>query len=114
MKKYVGSYMANEWSVLVEDGKDTRALDPCLDVRNHSPTGFAWGYGGSGPAQLAIALMCDVFGKPKSEEELLSLHPVHYQEFKYDFIARLEMRQSWSITEEGIRSIVERLRRRTV
>ena len=31
-------------------------LDSRLDMRNHSPTGFEWGYGGSGPAQLALAL----------------------------------------------------------
>jgi hypothetical protein len=31
-------------------------LDPRLDLRNHSPTGFEWGYGGSGPAQLSLAL----------------------------------------------------------
>src|SRR5467141_965015 len=30
-----------------------------LEARNHSPTGFAWGYGGSGPAQLALALLID-------------------------------------------------------
>ena len=27
-----------------------------LAVRNHSPTGPAWGYDGSGPAQLALAI----------------------------------------------------------
>lgn len=34
-------------------------IDPAesLAVRNHSPTGFAWGYGGSGPAQLALAVL---------------------------------------------------------
>src|SRR5204863_5783137 len=26
-------------------------------VINHSPDGFAWGYGGSGPAQLALAIL---------------------------------------------------------
>lgn len=26
-------------------------------VWNHSPTGFAWGYEGSGPAQLALAIL---------------------------------------------------------
>jgi hypothetical protein len=31
-------------------------LDPRLDLCNHSPTGFEWGYAGSGPAQLALAL----------------------------------------------------------
>lgn len=33
-----------------------RALDPRFDLRFHSPDGFEWGYGGSGPAQLALAL----------------------------------------------------------
>ena len=28
-----------------------------LDLRNHSPTGFEWGYEGSGPAQLALAIL---------------------------------------------------------
>ena len=28
-----------------------------LAVRNHSPTGPAWGYGGSGPAQLALGIV---------------------------------------------------------
>ena len=29
---------------------------PSPALRNHSPTGFAWGHGGSGSAQLAPAL----------------------------------------------------------
>ena len=28
-----------------------------LEVRNHSPTGFEWGYAGSGPSQLALAML---------------------------------------------------------
>ena len=31
-----------------------------LAVRNHSPTGSAWGYGGSGSAQLALAILLAV------------------------------------------------------
>jgi hypothetical protein len=27
------------------------------EVWNHSPDGFMWGYGGSGPAQLALAIL---------------------------------------------------------
>jgi len=30
-----------------------------LKKRNHSPTGFNWGYIGSGPSQLALALLLD-------------------------------------------------------
>ena len=44
-----------------EDGK-RRQLEPRLDLRNHSPTGFSWGYLGSGCAQLALALLVDVLG----------------------------------------------------
>lgn len=35
------------------------SLKPRNDVRDHSPDGFEWGYGGSGPAQLALAMCID-------------------------------------------------------
>lgn len=50
-------------------------------VYNHSPDGFSWGYGGSGPAQLALAILLEVTW----EENAVRL----YQEFKRDLIARL-------------------------
>jgi hypothetical protein len=36
-------------------------LDPRPSQRlwNHSPDGFEWGFGGSGPAQLALAILLD-------------------------------------------------------
>ncbi len=52
-----------------------------LQVRNHSPTGFAWGYTGSGPAQLALGLLL-VYWLPRHAEE-------YYQQFKEVFIATL-------------------------
>ena len=47
---------------LVEFSKDGpggpyHPLHKRLDLANHSPTGFSWGYGGSGPAQLALAIL---------------------------------------------------------
>jgi hypothetical protein len=53
-----------------------------LKLRNHSPTGFAWGYGGSGPAQLALAVLLEF----TTEENALRL----YQDFKFEIIAGLE------------------------
>lgn len=50
------------------------------DLRNHSPTGFNWGYGGSGPAQLALAILADSVG------DALALE--HYQDFKWEVIAK--------------------------
>lgn len=38
-----------------------RKVDPRLDLLNHSPTGCTWGYLGSGPAQTALAILCDYF-----------------------------------------------------
>jgi len=52
-------------------------------VWNHSPDGFQWGYGGSGPSQLALAILLDVTG---DEERSVRLH----QDFKWDKIAQLD------------------------
>lgn len=64
-----------------------------LKVRNHSPTGFEWGYGGSGPAQLALALLLDNCDK----ETALAL----YQRFKFEKIGGLN-RDQWSMTSDDI------------
>ena len=56
--------------------------DKSLEVVNHSPTGFEWGYGESGPSQLALALLLDTIG---SENTAL----LHYHNFKHDVISML-------------------------
>lgn len=42
--------------LVTKDGQ-TLSPDKSQKVWNHSPDGFNWGYGGSGPAQLALALL---------------------------------------------------------
>jgi hypothetical protein len=61
-----------------------RVLSPAASKRliNHSPDGFSWGYGGSGPAQLALAVLLEA-GLPHGRA--LDL----YQRFKWDHIATL-------------------------
>lgn len=49
----------------------------------HSPTGMDWGYGGSGPADLALNALALYIGRERAERNGL------YQEFKWEFIARL-------------------------
>jgi hypothetical protein len=53
-------------------------------IVRHSPTGFAWGYGGSGPADLALNILSVFIGQEAAE----SL----YQDFKWKFIAPLPFR----------------------
>lgn len=37
-------------------------LDSRTDLVNHSPDGFEWGYSGSGPSQLSLAIVAAVAG----------------------------------------------------
>lgn len=81
---------------------DGEPLDDRLDLRNHSPTGFEWGYCGSGPAQLALAILahhCD------SIDDALDL----YQRFKWTVIAGLP-RIGWSLNTRQIDEAIERIR----
>ena len=65
-----------------------------LDLRKHSPSGPDWGYVGSGPAQLALAILADYLG---DDEEALEL----YQAFKAAVIARLPEAR-WVLNERDI------------
>lgn len=47
----------------------------------HSPTGFEWGYSGSGPSELALNILL-MFVDEKTTDEL-------YQYFKRDFITSM-------------------------
>ena len=58
MRVFLGKRAADgEAHVSIQDGESITELSPSRsqDLYNHSPTGFNWGYGGSGPSQLALA-----------------------------------------------------------
>jgi hypothetical protein len=101
MKRYTGTRTEGGCAVVVSDNGGTRLLDPRLDLRNHSPTGFEWGYGGSGPAQLALALVADVLGDDDAALDV-------YQRLKFKLVGRLPQ-GGWTLTEaelaEAIRSL---------
>ena len=62
-------------------------------VWNHSPDGFSWGYDGSGPAQLALALLLD-----RGVDEKWAAR--HHQDFKRVFVAGWG--ESWALTSSEI------------
>ncbi|MBA7598377.1 hypothetical protein ES703_05392 [subsurface metagenome] len=79
---------------LLPDGEPTELSPaPSQKLRNHSPDGFQWGYGGSGPAQLALALLLDVTSSPDVAQ-------AHYQDFKFHLVA--SWGEEWSITSREI------------
>jgi hypothetical protein len=67
-----------------DDADGVRELDPRTDLANHSPTGFSWGYRGSGPAQLALAICADMLDDKRAlrvyqdvKEEVVAARPDH-------------------------------------
>jgi hypothetical protein len=83
-------------------------LDPRLDFENRSPTGFECGYVGSGPRQLAIAILADYLGDrflgDESKAALLSYY------FMSDVIAQLPRDRDWQITSREVEQFLERYR----
>lgn len=70
-------------------GRRPLPLPLWLHVANHSPNRFNWGYGGSGPAQLALAILCDAAGPERARP--------HYQMFKWEIVSRLKQDQPWDL-----------------
>lgn len=103
MKTYHGERSEGGCVVVVEDPDGSRALNPRFDLRNHSPSGFEWGYGGSGPAQLALALAADVLGDDYAALEV-------YQRLKFKVVGRLP-RDKWSLAESEIVDAIRSLAR---
>ena len=79
----------SNWSVYVGGSR----LQPGRSLRllNHSPSGFAWGYLGSGPAQLALAIL---LAHGLTDAEALDL----YQHFKSEVVARWKQGDPWTLT----------------
>ena len=96
-KRYEGRRTGGRVFVIV----NSRPLNPRFDLRNHSPDGFEWGYGGSCPAQLALALLADCL---HDDQQALSL----YQDFKWRIVVTLP-HDGWTLTDAQIRQSVESL-----
>ncbi len=102
MKRYEGIRQGYAVTVTV----DGRRLNPRRDLWNHSPTGFEWGYGGSGPAQLALAILADHCG---NDEQALNF----YQRFKWAVVAELPGR-GWTLTSQEIDQMLQKLQEQEV
>lgn len=97
---FVGTRGADGAAVHIEDRAGARRPLPLrLDLVGHSPTGFEWGYGGSGPAQLALAILAIVVG----DADALA----NYQAFKCDVVFGLP-HEGWRLEEPTVRDWLSR------
>ena len=99
-KTYRGFRDANGTAHVEVNGKP---LPLRLEIANHSPTGFEWGYGGSGPAQLALAILVDVTGNARQAVR-------EHQKFKFRVIGRLERDREWTMTDHTVREYLKQRR----
>lgn len=80
---------------------------PLPHVVHHSPDGFEWGYGGSGPADLALSILSFVIGSEKETVGIFerkrcgALAWELHQAFKRDFCAGWS--DGWAITVGDVR-----------
>jgi len=103
MKKYVGIGTGTVVGRKKVFKKVLVNSEPLKHIMVHSPDGFNWGYGGSGPSDLALAILADLIGKKEARK--------HYQAFKWDLIAKLPQGKGWTLNEQQIRRwLVERKR----
>jgi Family of unknown function (DUF6166) len=98
MKTYEGRHQGCAAVVTVNG----RPLNPRLDLYNHSPTGFEWGYCGSGPAQLALAILADHLA---DDQEALNL----YQRFKWAVVVGLPRRR-FMLNSHVIEQVLQNIR----
>lgn len=76
MKIYKGKWTRGEQAIIVQDNGDEYPLE---HIERHSPDGFNWGFGGSGPADTALSILTDCLGMEQAN--------VLYQLFKREFVA---------------------------
>jgi hypothetical protein len=100
--RYLGERTEYGVSVLKEDPDGWMTPLPMRnDLRNHSPDGPEWGYAGSGPAQLALAILSDAIGERAALD--------HYQDFKSAVVAGLP-HDRWELGRAAVRAWYEKHR----
>jgi hypothetical protein len=96
--EYVGFRVDGRAVVLNLSEHRRLSPDRSLDAVNHSPSGFEWGYAGSGPAQLACGLLLDYYDDAQIARE-------HYIAFRNQVVSQLECdgpAECWHLTGEEI------------
>jgi hypothetical protein len=83
-----------------EEGQEPRDLPLCDELRLHSAE-FNWGYAGSGPAQLSLALAFEVLGNDEAAQDV-------YQQLKRTVVGRLP-EDGWTLSEEQLRRVIREI-----
>jgi hypothetical protein len=102
MKTYYGVPKESGGGIVTVRDKGGHSTFLAHHVR-HSPDGFNWGYGGSGPIELARCLLLDAFGTtrcPSYPEQCRCGNEwaeANYQGFALDVLSKMEQSEDWKL-----------------
>jgi hypothetical protein len=95
--------LSDEQVFVVRNGK-VQLLDPRIDLELCSPDGLSWGYPGSGPAQLAVAMLMEVLGDWERVQRIR--HRFHDR-----LLARIPQNRNWTADGADILAIALEIER---
>lgn len=104
--RYLGYRDSNACRLVVMPGR--RPLAPRLELWNHSPGGYGWGYAGSGPAQTSLAILAHFLRRSDSEDGGQANDAVAvqlHQLFKRRLIAALPA--AWEMSARVVEEFIE-------
>jgi len=84
--------------VVCSRGKDGIQTNIPRRITRHSPDGFEWGYGGSGPADFALNILSVFIGQRLAENL--------YMDFKFEIVASIP-REGGTIPRQMIMSWID-------
>lgn len=91
----------------VEDGTHEVTVDgwrPLVHIVRQSPEGFAWGYDGPSPQDLALALLADALGEQPEPgwNDGRTLSDDLYRTFQQDVLSRIPLGKGWTLRRTHI------------
>lgn len=95
MKQYLGRRSGGEIEVTVNG----TPLNPRFDLEPGITADFEWGYDGTGPSRLAVAILADCYG---NDEKSVALH----RKFARAYLAQIRT-DTWRLDETAINSILD-------
>ncbi len=93
----------DEQVFVVRDGS-VRLLDPRHNLECCSPDGLSWGYRGSGPAQLAVAMLMEVLGDWERVQRIR-------HQFNDRFVLKIPLSRNWTADGSDIFAIAVEIER---
>ena len=108
LKTYYGHVPTGDHSLYVTVRDHKKGLKALSHHLRYSPTGYNWGYGGSGPSELARCILLDAFGVddcPDTPNECRcdnNWAESSYPAFRDSVISDLKQEEDWKLYQDWI------------